>query len=486
MTATTTTSGLAGDADASVITQLETLFAAQNKAFRSNGAPSIEERRAHLGSLAQMLFVNRERIQQALISDFAVHPKQFTDLAEVLGIAGQAMYASEHLEEWAAPEERFIDPQAFGSAQAMIHYQPKGVVGVISPWNLPFLLSLGPVVDMLAAGNRVIIKPSEHTPACSTLLQEMIAETFESDHVAVVCGGLELAKSFPKLAWDHLLYTGNSAVGREIALAAAQNLVPVTLELGGKNPVIVHSDSVNAETVAQIIGCKMVKNGQLCITPDYCLVPRDQVAEFVELAKKYLADCLPGYAGSSDCVGVVSDRHLDRLIDMLQEAGEQGGVIVDLEPGAQVNRDTRQMPMSIVLDPPDDVRVMQEEIFGPILPIKSYDSIDEAIEYVNSGERPLGLYVFTEDQSVAEHVLDRTVSGGACVNTCAIQGSLPSLGFGGSGASGYGRHRGIEGFREFSNTRGVVVRGENDAIAAFFPPYAGLAQAIVSAAFGDE
>jgi len=472
--------------DTEAIANLRAAFASQKAAFIREVFPSLDERREHLGALAGMVVGNRDRIRAAMSEDFGVHPELFTDLIETLGVAGRAMYAAEQLEAWMAPEERPADPALFGTARAAVRQQPKGVVGNISPWNFPFDLSLGPLVEMLAAGNRVIIKPSEYTPACGELLRDMIAAPFDPDRVTVVTGGLELARMFPTLTWDHLLYTGSPEVGRLIALAAAENLVPVTLELGGKNPVVVHEDSVTAETVAQIIGTKLVKNGQMCISADYCLVPRGSVDAFVRLAQEHVTEHLPGYAGSANCTGIVSARHLDRLAGLLDEARESGARVVPLEPEAEINRSTRQMPLSLVVDPSESTGVMQEEIFGPILPIKPYDTLDEAIDYVNAAARPLGLYVFAEDEAVAERVLAQTSSGGACVNTCAIQGALPSLGFGGVGNSGTGRHHGIEGFREFSNPRGVVVRGKNDLVDVLFPPYGQLAEAVVGAAFGGS
>lgn len=470
--------------DTAAIGELHDTFTAQKAAFRRAGAPSLDERRGHLGALAMMVLGHREQIRRAMSEDFAVHPELFTDLIEVLGVAGRAAYAAESLGEWAAPQVRHADPALFGTARAEIAYQPKGVVGNIVPWNFPFDLSLGPLVEMLAAGNRVIMKPSEYTPACGALLKEMISATFAPEHVAVVTGGLDLAKHFPTLRWDHLLYTGSPAVGREIAVAAARNLVPVTLELGGKNPVIVHTDSVDATSVGQIIGTKMIKNGQMCITADYCLVPRELVPEFVALAHAHVAERTPGYARSADCTGIISERHLDRLVGLLDEATAAGVEVVALEPDTEIDRATRRMPISLIIDPPEELGVLREEIFGPLLPIKPYDSLDEAIDYVNAGERPLGLYVFAADRAVSDDVLARTSSGGAAVNVCALQGALPSLGFGGVGQSGSGRHHGIEGFREFSNPRGVVHRGAGDLAEVMFPPYGQLAEAVVAAAFG--
>jgi coniferyl-aldehyde dehydrogenase len=469
--------------DEAAIAELHELFGLQRKAFLADTYPSVAERRARLEALMGMVFGNRDRIHEALREDFAVHPDALSDLAEVLTVAGRAGFTHQHLEEWMAPEPRDTDPNLHGSARAAIVHQPKGVVGNMSPWNFPFDLSLGPLVDILAAGNRAILKPSEHTPACSELLREMVAATFDRDLVAVVTGGLELAKEFPTLRWDHLIYTGNTEVGRAVARAAAENLVPLTLELGGKSPVLVLDDGVDAGAIGQILGTKMVKNGQMCISPDYCLVPRERMQEFVDLAKAHYGGQLADYAASDDCTGIVSERHLDRIIGLLEEARRQGCEIVQLGDG-EVDRSTRRMPVSLVIDPDERLGVMREEIFGPILPIKPYDSLDQAIEFVNGGERPLGLYVFAADEQVAQGVLDRTVSGGACVNACAAQGALPSLGFGGVGYSGSGRHHGVDGFHEFSNPRGVVYRGEGGMLEAFLPPYGELADTLLGGIFG--
>ena len=473
----------AGGEDQAAIEELHEVFAAQKAAFLRDTCPSVAERRSRLEALTGMVVSNRDRIHEALREDFSVHPDALSDFAEVLTVMGRAALAHQYLEEWTAPDPRETDPNLHGTARAAIVYQPKGVVGNMSPWNFPFDLSLGPLVDMLAAGNRAILKPSEYTPACSELLQEMVSATFDRDLVAVVTGGLELAKVFPTLRWDHLLYTGNTEVGRLIAKAAAENLVPVTLELGGKSPVFVLDDSVDESAVGNILGTKMIKNGQMCIAPDYCLVPRERVDEFVELAKQHYRERTPDYANSDDCTGIISQRHFERVSNLLKEARERGAQVVELG-SESADPESRRMPMSLVIDPDDSLAVMREEIFGPILPVKTYDSVDEAIGYVNSGERPLGLYVFSADEDAAQGVLDRTVSGGATVNACAAQGALPSLGFGGVGYSGSGRHHGLDGFREFSNPRGVVFRGEGGVLDAFLPPYGEETQALLNGIFG--
>ena len=467
--------------DDAAIDELHRLYATQRAAYRSAPFPDVRTRKEHLGALAAMVIRHRLDIQAAMNADFAAHPTLFTDLVEVLGVAGRAGYAIEQLDGWLAADQRFTDAAVFGTAEATIRFQPKGVVGNIVPWNFPFDLSLGPLVEMLAAGNRVVIKPSDYTPACAELLRTMLRETFDEDLVGVSVGGLSLARAFATLSWDHLLYTGSPAIGRQVALAAAENLVPVTLELGGKCPALLTDDRVDAESVRNVIGTKLIKNGQMCISVDYALVPRDQLDTFVEHARHYVEAELPGYASSADCTGMITARHADRITDLVAEARASGARLIEL--GGAGEQTTRRLPLTLVVDPSPKLRIMQEEIFGPILPVVGYDSVDEAIDFVNAGHRPLGLYVFGRRPEVVNRVLERTSSGGACVNVCAVQGALPSLGFGGVGRSGTGRHHGVEGFREFSNPRGVVVRGTGDLADAFLPPYGPTAQAIADAAF---
>ena len=465
------------------IAELEQTLARQRAAFQREPHPTLGERQQLLGEVAAMLLGHRTAIQQALSEDFAVHPVLAADLIETLGPAGRAAYAAEQLPQWMADEPRPLNPELWGTAAAYVRPQPKGVIGNIVPWNFPFDLSVGPLVEMLAAGNRVVIKPSEYTPACGSLLAAMIGETFDPDRVAVVLGGSQLAEAFSRQRWDHLLYTGNPTVGRHVATAAAENLVPVTLELGGKCPALVSGEAVEPETVRQILATKAIKNGQMCISVDYCLVPREQLADFVAHAETYASEQLGDYADSEDCTGIISRRHQARIEEMLGEARGRGCEIVQLGPAPR-SSDSRQLPISLVVDPPADLALMREEIFGPILPLVGYDTLDQAIGHVNEGERPLALYVFSHDDTRVEEILTRTVSGGACVNCAAAHGAQPSLPFGGIGNSGSGRHHGIEGFREFSNLRAVFERGERDMLDAFAPPYGLAAEALVDAALG--
>ena len=388
--------------DAAAIEELHEVVSRQRSAFLADPFPSLDERRTLLGALAGMVMSHRSEIEEAMSTDFGVHPTLATDLIEVLGVAGRAAYVAEHLDGWMAPEPRYSDPALYGSGRAYVQPQPKGVVGNISPWNFPFDLSVGPLVEMLAASNRVVLKPSEHTPACARVLQEMIRATFARERVDVVVGGLELAKAFTRVRWDHLLYTGSPEIGREIAKAAAEQLVPVTLELGGKCPAILTNDSIDGESVKQVLGTKALKNGQMCISVDYCLVPRQRMDDFARLAVDHVHENMPDFYCSPNNTGIITTRHLERIRRLIEDAQTRGCDVRALEESGEIDADTRrQLPMSIVLDPPDDLALMQEEIFGPILPVKAYDELDEAIRHVNAGERPLALYVFSKDEQMA-------------------------------------------------------------------------------------
>src|SRR4051794_20694352 len=355
--------------DAAAIAELQQIVERQRAAFLADPFPSLEERQALLQALAGMVLAHRTEIQEAMSADFGVHPTLATDLIEVLGVAGRAAYAAEQLETWMADEPRAADPALYGSGRAFVAPQPKGVVGNIVPWNFPIDLSVGPLIEMLAAGNRVVIKPTEYTPACAELLREMVRATFDGDRVDVVVGGLALARAFTGVRWDHLLYTGSPAVGREIAKAAAEQLVPVTLELGGKCPAILSEDSIDAESLKQVLGAKAIKNGQMCISVDYCLVPRARLEDFASLAADYVREAMPGYCQSPSCTGIISARHLQRIEALLEDARARGCDVRALEEPGEADPGARQLPISLVIDPPEDLALMQEEIFGPILPV---------------------------------------------------------------------------------------------------------------------
>lgn len=464
------------------VDKLTTLFEAQRAAFRSQPAATFEERRDHIRSLVAAVMRHRGKIKDALHADFVQHPEPVADLIEILGIAARADYVIGELPRWMADDVRPTDPNLWGSAKALVRYQPKGVIGNMVPWNFPFDIAFGPLIEMLAACNRVILKPSDLGPASAAVIADIVAEAFEETRVCVVTGGLELAQAFPTLAWDHLMFTGSPAIGRHVMAAAAQNLTPVTLELGGKCPAILSDDSIDAATVGNIIGMKLLKNGQVCVAPDHVFVPRDRMQDFVAQIVAYMQAHLSQHTASHDATGIITPRHFDRLVGLIEEARAAGSIIVQPESGASADRTQRRLPLTLVIDPDPSLGVMTEEIFGPILPIIAYDSLEQVIEKVNAGERPLALYVYAQDAAFSDHVLARTTSGGACVNLALLHGAIAPLPFGGVGNSGMGRHHGVEGFREFSNPRGVFLRGDGGAIDAFNPPYRTL-DALVDQAF---
>jgi coniferyl-aldehyde dehydrogenase len=457
--------------DMPAIALLGKSFAAHREAFLRQPFPDVRDRRAHLYALADVLLRSRTRICEALRADFGAHPAAAADLAEINGPLARALHAAKHVKRWMTPERRSIDRLSFGTSKAQITWQPKGVTGIIAPWNFPIDLSLGPLCDMLAAGNRVIIKMSEFAPACADVVFHMVTETFDTDHVAVARGGVDLAREFAALRWDHLLYTGGTKVGAEVAQAAAANLVPVTLELGGKCPAIFTAESVTADHVSRLLGIKLVKNGQMCISIDHCLVPRAQVDQFVRLAQASFNGALRHYSRGADCTGIINEHHYQRQLAMLDEARHAGARLVQLDSDGCADPAARRLPLFLVIDPHPDLRIMQEEIFGPILPIIPYDSLSAVLSSVTRGERPLALYLYTQDASLVDRVRRETFSGGYAVNICAAQGAIPDLGFGGSGRSGCGRHHGIDGFREFSNPRGMFVMGHGASFDTFIPPY---------------
>lgn len=467
---TATVPGAVPAARESTAEELNGLFQAQRDAFRANGYPPCAERIEALRALEAMVKRNRPRIEQALSADFGVHPPAITAIGELLGPIERARYARRHLKRWMKPQPRAVSRLVYGFSRAYVLYQPVGVVGNISPWNFPIELAVGPLVDILAAGNRAILKPSELAPASAEVVKEMIGATFDPGQVAVVTGGPGLAQAFIRLPWDHLLYTGSTAVGRLVAKAAAENLTPVTLELGGKCPAIVCDDSVDEATVAGILATKAIKSGQMCVTADYVFVPEAQRDRFVALARAAMERMLPSYPTNPHGTGIINDRHLERLQSYVADARGRGAQVIELS-GTEINRRERKLPFTIVLDPADDMEVMRHEIFGPILPIKTYRSLDEVTAYVNARERPLALYVYTRDPALADRLLRQTVSGGAAINAAAVQVAVPSLPFGGSGGSGMGRYHSFEGFVTFSNAKSVFRAGFGYNSRLLHPPY---------------
>jgi coniferyl-aldehyde dehydrogenase len=397
-------------------------------------------------------------------------------VTDIAGSIAPINHAIRHLDRWARPSKRAVQfPLGLLGARAWVEYQPKGVVGVIAPWNFPVNLVMGPIAGAFAAGNRVMVKTSEFTPRTAALFEEIVSDYFPSEELAFFSGGPDIGKAFAELPFDHLLFTGATGIGRHILHAAADNLTPVTLELGGKSPVIVGRSADLGRTTERVALGKMLNAGQICLAPDYMLVPAEEEARVVDGLKQAAAAMYPTLLANSDYTSIVNDRHFQRLNDWLADARAKGATIVEVNPANEdfATTNARKMPLTIVRDATDDMILMQEEIFGPILPISRYERIDGAIEEVNRRARPLGLYYFGRDESERRRVLDRTISGGVSLDDVIFHVSMEDLPFGGIGPSGMGSYHGQDGFRTFSHARAVFKQARLDVarLAGIKPPY---------------
>jgi acyl-CoA reductase-like NAD-dependent aldehyde dehydrogenase len=427
-------------------TTLESLFANQAAAFAAAPYPLAGERRRNLTRLLDAILAHQDALATAIDHDFGGRSRDEVLFSEIYVAVNAIRHARRHLKGWMASRPRHVG-WALQPAQAWVLPQPLGVVGIIVPWNYPVFLSIAPLAGALAAGNRVLLKPSEFTPETSALLAKIISTTFSPDVVAVALGDAAIGRAFAALPFNHLLFTGATAVGRDVMRAAAEHLTPVTLELGGKSPAIVAADANLERAASDIVYGKLLNSGQTCIAPDYVLVPGASLRAFVEALRKAVKQYYPDGRYTS----IINDKHHQRLRGYLQEAAARGVETITL--GA-----TRGLPPTILIDPPEDLKVMQEEIFGPILPLKTYDTIDQAIAYVNQHERPLALYLFTRSQQTIDRVLTRTISGGVCVNDTLLHIAAEDLPFGGVGPSGMGHYHGQEGFDTFSKLKPVFRR----------------------------
>ncbi|MBL8681871.1 MAG: coniferyl aldehyde dehydrogenase [Myxococcales bacterium] len=439
-------------------------------AQRARSAPSIEERLDDLRKLRSVIVAHKDDIVRALDQDFGGRSHHETLLAEVFASLADIDHTIEQLPHWALVEKRAVGVY-FVPATAEVRYQPKGVVGIISPWNYPVFLAFSPLAAALSAGCRALIKPSELTPATSDLIAKVIAEVFPSDRVFVVTGDAKVGEAFSSMPFDHLLFTGSTRVGRLVMRAAAEHLVPVTLELGGKSPTIIH-ESFSIELAAErIMGSKLLNAGQTCIAPDYVLVHETQRERFIAEAQRVVRKMYPSLEGNGDYTSIINAKHAARLRGYLDDAANKGARIIELNHRREAMSPTRIAP-TLVTNVTDEMDLMQEEIFGPILPIVTYDTLDRAIEYVNDRPRPLALYYFDNDAARADAVLDRTVSGGACINECVAHVAQNDLPFGGVGPSGIGAYHGRAGFETFSHCKGVFRQSRiNSADFAMRPPY---------------
>lgn len=446
-------------------------FQDSKAAFQATRLQTIRERKSRLTALRSWVKANRESIRQAMHADFR-KPAAEVDTTEVLPVLDEIKQALENLDHWTKPKK--VDaPLTMLGTRSVIMYEPKGVCLIISPWNYPFNLSAGPLVSALAAGNTVIIKPSEMTPITSALIKKMCAEVFSNNIVTVIEGAQNISQELLKLPFDHIFFTGSPSVGKVVMKAAAENLTSVTLELGGKSPTLVTQSANAKETAQRIAVTKFINNGQTCIAPDYILAHQSITADLIKNLKEQIPALFGGsdkkISTSADYARIVNEKHFARLSDLLREAESKGAKV---ETGGELDFSQRFMQPVVLSNVSKQSRVMEEEIFGPILPIISYSSLDEAIGYVNSKPKPLALYIFGINNTEINRIKNETSSGSVCINDCAIQFLHPNLPFGGVNTSGIGKSHGHYGFLAFSNEKPVLRQRRGfTAFRLFYPPY---------------
>ncbi|WP_439815925.1 coniferyl aldehyde dehydrogenase [Zavarzinia sp. CC-PAN008] len=452
----------------------------QRSVFLARAAPTLAERRADLDRLQRLLVVHRDAFADAVSRDFGHRSRHETQLTDLFATVEAIRHMRRHLGRWMRPERRPVSA-SFRPATARVLRQPLGVVGIISPWNYPVQLALSPLAAALAAGNRVMLKPSEHTPRTAALLKAVLAEAFAPDQVAVVTGGPAIGEAFARLPFDHLLFTGATAIGRHILHAAADNLVPVTLELGGKSPTIIDHGFPLERAVPAIVTGKFINAGQTCIAPDYVLVPEGQLGDFVDRVTAQVARAYPTLKDNPDYSSVVNQRHYDRLRDWIAEARAKGARVVEINPANEhlEQQAAWKIAPTLILDPTDDMTLMREEIFGPVLPVRTYRALDEAIAHVNERPRPLALYFFSDDKANQERVLARTTSGGVTLNDTLLHVAQEDLPFGGVGPSGMGAYHGREGFLTFSHSKAVLHQARWNLMGLMRPPYGRLIERVL-------
>ena len=449
------------------VTSLVDVLETQRAAFNADMVPSAAARRERLDRLLEMVTANEQAILDAINADFGGRARQEMVLTELFVVLSAIRQQRRKLGRWMRAR-RVATPLHMLPGSSRIMPQPLGVIGNIVPWNYPCQLALVPAAAALAAGNRVMIKPSELTPAFSRLLAQLVAQYFSPAELAVVEGGVEVSRDFAALPFDHLIFTGSTAVGRQVAVAAARNLTPVTLELGGKSPAIIDESCDLAEAAPRLTFGKLFNAGQTCVAPDYALVPRARVDEFVREVTAAAAAMYPQYSGNEQYTSIISERHLVRLQQLVGEAEEQGATVVQL--GADGGGDRRMAPV-LLLNVTPEMAVMREEIFGPLLPVVPYDTLQQAIAFINQRERPLALYWFGKERRNCTKVLCSTISGGVTINDALWHAAQENLPFGGVGASGIGAYHGEHGFLAFSKQKPIYRQARMNGFGLFRPPY---------------
>lgn len=437
-----------------------------------------------LRALQKALRARREEFVAAISEDFGGRSRQETLLLEVFPLVDTIGHTVRHLAEWMRPRPAAAGWQ-FMPGRARVVYQPLGVVGVIGAWNYPLLLSLSPVVSALAAGNHVMLKPSELAPRTADLLAKLVSDLFPADYLTVVTGGPETGAAFATLPFDHLLFTGSTRVGKMIMRSASEHLTPVTLELGGKSPALLHPDFPAETAAARIMAGKLYNAGQTCIAPDYVLVAEGARDEFVRLASEAAATMYPRLVDNTDFTRIINGEHYRRLRGLVEDASRKGAAILEVNPAGETgNEQNRVFPPTLLWNVNDQMAVMREEIFGPVMPVVTYQSLDEAIEYVNARPRPLALYYFDYNSKRIEAVLARTTSGGVTVNDTILHIAQNDLPFGGVGPSGMGSYHGFDGFLTFSKKKGVFLQSRFTTLGLLRPPYGALARQVTDFLIG--
>ncbi|SDP73954.1 coniferyl-aldehyde dehydrogenase [Ralstonia sp. 25mfcol4.1] len=448
---------------------MSTVFNAMHAASRHDQSPGWPVRADRLRRLKALVRDNHDAIATAISADFTNRPRQETALLEVFPSISGIDDALRHGKRWMRVR-RVKTGLWFKPGKSRLVPQPLGVIGIVVPWNYPLYLAIGPLTGALAAGNRAMVKLSEFTPRFSELFARLVQATFAPDEVGVINGDAEVAAAFSALPFDHLLFTGSTSVGHHVMKAAAANLTPVTLELGGKSPAIIGPGADFERAVERILVGKLLNAGQTCIAPDYVLVPADQRDRLVDTARRVVGRLYPDIARNPDYTSIISPRHFDRLVSLIDAAQSAGARVVPLTD-AGPNADVRQLPPVLLTDVPDDVRAMQEEIFGPVLPVVTYRNLDDAIGFVNARPRPLALYVFDKNGDVVDRVMRQTVAGGVTVNDTLFHIAQDDLPFGGVGPSGMGDYHGEAGFETFSKLKPVLYQAGLNGAGLLKPPY---------------
>ena len=449
----------------------------QREAYVKEGIVSAEIRIDRLQRGVDVLIKYNEKITDALNTDFTCRPREVTLLTDVGAGIAPMKHAIKHLRSWMKPEKRpTMFPFNLVGGRSRIEYQPLGVVGIIAPWNFPVNMVFAPLAGVLAAGNRAMIKPSEFTPATSALMAEMIAEAYDPAEVAIFDGGPEVGQAFSNLPFDHMIFTGATSIARHILTAAARNLVPVTLELGGKSPVVISRSADIEKSLGRIMTGKTLNAGQICLAPDYLLVPEEKLHEVIAAAQKAVAQMYPRILDNPQYTSVINERHFQRLNGYLAEASERGQKIIPINPAKEdfsTQQGTLKIPPTLIPEPADDLKMMEEELFGPLLPIRTYNNFEETISYINSKPRPLAAYYFGDDKQEETALISRTTSGGVCINDVVMQVAQEDLPFGGVGPSGMGAYHGLKGFQTFSHAKSIYRQASINIakLGGMLPPY---------------